>query len=110
VIRVHPDLVSEALSNLLDNAIRYTPRGGTVAVSFGLRPPAIIVSDSGPGISEAERELVFERFSRGSTGSDRGSGLGLSIVREIARLHGGEVLLQTAPQGGLQVIMQFSAG
>jgi two-component system sensor histidine kinase TctE len=109
VVRLHPDLVSEALSNLLDNAIRYTPRGGTVAVSFRVRPPELIVSDSGPGIGGAERARVLERFSRGNAGSDRGSGLGLSIVREIARLHGGEVLLQSSPQGGLQVIMQLSA-
>jgi two-component system, OmpR family, sensor histidine kinase TctE len=110
VMRVHPDLLSEALSNLLDNAIRHTPRGGTVAVSFEERPPAIVVSDSGPGIDAAERERVLERFSRGSGAADGGSGLGLAIVREIARLHGGDVLLRSAPQGGLQVVMQFALG
>jgi two-component system, OmpR family, sensor histidine kinase TctE len=107
VTRVHPDLVIEAVSNLLDNALRHTPRGGTVSVAFGSQPPAIIVSDSGPGIPMEERERMLTRFARGSSGMDQGSGLGLAIVREIARLHGGQVLLRTAPQGGLQVVLQF---
>lgn len=109
VVRVHPDLVSEALSNLLDNAIRYTPRGGRITVSFDADPPSIIVADSGSGINEAEREHVFGRFIRGGTASDQGSGLGLAIVREIMRLHGGEVLLlQAAPAGGLKAVLQFA--
>ena len=109
VIRVHPDLLSEALSNLLDNAIRHTPRGGTVAVSFGTDPPAVIVTDSGPGISEEQRGRVLERFARGSAGDGIGSGLGLAIVREIARLHGGDILLCAGPQGGLQAVLSFPA-
>lgn len=108
VVHVHPDLVSEALSNLLDNAIRYTPRGGRITVSFDTDPPSIIVTDSGPGINEAEREQVFGRFIRGTTAADQGSGLGLAIVREIMRLHGGNVLLQAAPAGGLKAVLQFA--
>ena len=108
VVRVHPDLISEALSNLLDNAIRYTPRGGRITVSFDADRPSIIVADSGPGINETERERVFGRFVRGDTAGDQGSGLGLSIVREIMRLHGGEVLLQAAPAGGLKAVLEFA--
>ena len=108
VVHVHPDLISEALSNLLDNAIRYTPRGGRITVGFNSDPPSIIVADSGAGINEDERERVFGRFIRGGTAKDQGSGLGLAIVREIMRLHGGEVLLQAAPSGGLKAVLQFA--
>jgi two-component system sensor histidine kinase TctE len=110
VVKLHPDLVTEAVSNLLDNAIRYTPPGGTVAVRFSKQPPAVIVSDNGPGIPEHERERVLERFARGNSELDEGSGLGLAIVREIMSLHGGQLLLRSAPQGGLLVILQFSSG
>ena len=70
-------------------------------------PVVIRVSDSGPGISVDEREAVFERFVRGRLASGDGSGLGLSIVRDIALLHGGKVSLAASPWGGVSVTMHF---
>ncbi len=84
------------LQNLLDNALRYVPRGGRVEVSLqalgdaGLR---LKVADDGPGIAPAEREQAFERFWRGKGHGQPGSGLGLAIVKQAARRLGGTVLL-----------------
>jgi two-component system sensor histidine kinase TctE len=94
----HRLLLREMTKNLLDNALRYTPREGTVTVRVVAGGPDLMleVEDSGPGIPEAERELVFERFYRVlGTGVD-GSGLGLPIVREIVELHGAAVRVEPA--------------
>lgn len=91
----------EMLNNLLDNAIRYTGAGGQVSVrvSFDGNDPVLSVEDNGPGIPEAERTRVFERFYRVlGTGVD-GCGLGLAIVREIAQQHGAEVTLAPGADG-----------
>lgn len=104
-------MLHEALSNVVDNAIRYTPRGGVVTVRCGLTKGRafVEVEDNGPGIDETQRERVFERFYRiaGSTGD--GCGLGLAIVREIAHRHGAEVELHAGKSGGLRVRMAFGA-
>jgi two-component system sensor histidine kinase TctE len=97
----HPILLRELMGNLLDNALRYTPRGGavTLRVVADARRVHLEIEDTGPGIAHAERELVFERFYRVlGTGVD-GSGLGLSIVREIADQHGATILVETARPG-----------
>jgi two-component system sensor histidine kinase TctE len=106
-VRMQPELLSEALGNLLDNAIRYTPTGGRVLIELAKDPARVIISDSGPGISPNERDLVFERFTRGRGALGEGSGLGLAIVREIAALHGATVILKTSKFGGLEVILSF---
>ena len=117
--------------NLVDNALRYSPPGGTVQVTWsdghhttdsadaepdapdapdlhGATGPLLTVDDSGPGIPEADRERVFERFVRGaSAGSASGSGLGLAIVRAIARRHGARLTLGSSPLGGLRVGLRF---
>jgi len=90
------DLLFQALINLLDNAIKYTPAGG--AVSLELKrcgtTADIVVSDTGSGIAEAERGKVGQRFYRlESSRSTPGSGLGLSLVKAVARLHRAELLL-----------------
>ncbi|MFL6711024.1 MAG: sensor histidine kinase [Massilia sp.] len=91
-----PVLLAQAAGNLIENALKYTPRGGTIMVS--LRADAarvhLTVADNGPGIPEAEKARVFERFYRcdASRGTD-GLGLGLSVVAAVARLHDGEVAL-----------------
>jgi two-component system sensor histidine kinase TctE len=98
----HPILLRELLNNLVDNALRYTPRGGsvTIRVAPGEGRVFLEVEDSGPGIPEGERELVFERFYRVlGTGVD-GSGLGLPIVREIADQHGASIEIDDAVPGG----------
>jgi len=96
----YPVLMGELVRNLVDNALRYTPEGGTVTARV-LRDPfgqvlVLQVEDSGPGIAPAERQRVFEPFYRAlGTGVD-GTGLGLSIVREIASRHGAEVSIDEA--------------
>lgn len=94
-------LLREMLANLVDNAIRYTPAGGRVLVESRYDEGRIelIVTDNGPGIQEAERQWVIERFYRGINAVSEGSGLGLSIAHEIVLLHGGRLDLASAPDG-----------
>jgi two-component system OmpR family sensor kinase len=98
------------LGNLVDNAIRYTPAGGTVDVAVGHAgaAPILTVTDTGPGIPPEDRERVFDRFYRGRDNKVLGSGLGLAIVRRIADRHGAKVTLGDGGGGhGLQVIVRF---
>ena len=96
-----PVLIREMLNNLIDNAIRYTPEGGQVTVRVAGTPPAVVLSveDNGPGIPEAERSRVFERFYRVLGSGQEGAGLGLAIVRDIALSHGAEVTLADGAGG-----------
>lgn len=88
-VRGDEGLLGILLRNLVDNAVRYTPRGGQVDVSVREESGRVLlrVEDTGPGVPEAERAHLVERFHRGRT-SEEGSGLGLSIVARIAELHG----------------------
>jgi two-component system, OmpR family, sensor histidine kinase TctE len=91
-------LVRELIRNLVDNAVQYTPGGGTVTVRLLPDPygqvAVLQVEDNGPGIAESERALVFQPFYRGLGTEVDGSGLGLAIVREIAERHGGTVTIE----------------
>jgi two-component system OmpR family sensor kinase len=101
------------LGNLIDNALRYTPPGGTVDVALQLREGATVleVSDTGPGIPEADRERVFDRFYRREIDRASGSGLGLAIVKNIADRHHAGILLQDRETGpGLRVCVSFPPG
>jgi signal transduction histidine kinase len=104
VIAGDAELLMEAVGNLVDNALKYTPRGGAVSLEVGREngQPAIRVRDNGPGIQPEEREAVFRRFYRGkyARSAVAGHGLGLSIVGVIARLHDGRVVVRDAPGGG----------
>lgn len=109
-----PDAIATLLSNLVDNALRYTPNGGKVDVGIALDSgrPTLSVRDSGPGIPEADRERVFDRFVRGSVaaGAVRGSGLGLSIVKRIAERHGAEIVVGPGLDGaGAGISVRFPA-
>ena len=97
------------LANLIGNALRYAPEGGSVDVSCGIHDSAawLKVADNGPGIPAEERERVFDRFYRHGGGS--GAGLGLSIVRTIARRHGAMVRLLDSEGGGLSARVEFPA-
>jgi two-component system sensor histidine kinase TctE len=96
----HALLLREVVSNLVDNALRYTPKGGTVTVRVVPDPfgqvVVLQVEDSGPGIPAGERELVFQPFYRALGTTVDGSGLGLAIVAEIAQQHGTTVVLDDA--------------
>jgi len=100
-----PESLRVLVRNLVDNAIRYTPPGGRVDVALEQRTSsrpqlALAVTDTGPGIPASERERVFDRFYRLPGSETSGSGIGLALVRSIARHHGAEVRLLDAPEGG----------
>lgn len=105
-------LLARAVRNLVDNAVRHAR--GTVALSTGIEQGYAVlrVDDDGPGIAEADRERVFERFTRLDEARSRdagGSGLGLAIVREIARSQRGDVRIDTSPLGGARFTLFFPA-
>lgn len=103
------DAVNVALRNLVDNALRYTPRGGRVDVACGYAgaKPYIRVADNGPGIAGADRARVLDRFYRVAGTSAPGCGLGLAIVHSVAQSHGAELILDDTPGGGLVVTILF---
>lgn len=96
-------------ANLVDNAIRYTPGGGRVDLTVGVEGGEawLEVADSGPGIPEAERGRVFDRFYRRHDTPEPGSGLGLAIVQAIADRHGARITLGDSPLGGLSARVSF---
>ena len=99
-----PERLGRAINNLLDNAAKFSPEGGTVDVT--LRGDELTVRDRGPGVPEAELPHIFDRFYRGAEAREHaGSGLGLAIVRQVAERHGGSVTAATAPGGGLSVTL-----
>jgi two-component system sensor histidine kinase TctE len=116
----HPLLLRELIINLVDNALQYTPRGGTVTVRVVPDPfgqvVVLQVEDSGPGIPVGERELVFQPFYRPLGNTVEGSGLGLAIVAEIGRQHGTQIDLEDAQPRvkdgaggpGLKVTLRFA--
>ena len=99
-----PDRVQQVIGNLIDNAIRWTPEGGTITVSAAPRTGGgmvVEVADTGPGILPAMREVVFEPFRSAETPEGHiGSGLGLAIARQLARALGGDVTAGDASTGG----------
>ena len=102
-------LIAQALANLMDNAVKYTPRGGRIDVSArGDRDEVrLVIDDSGPGIPCADRERVLKRFVRLDSGRHiEGAGLGLSLVAAVAHLHGAGLELSDAPDG-LRVVLTF---
>ncbi len=107
----HADALRVLVRNLLDNGVKYTPAGGTVDLSVQpTRDGALVtVEDSGPGIPEADRARVLDRFYRVSGGGATGSGLGLAIVKSIADMHGATLSLDESKRlGGLRVRVTFS--
>ena len=102
-------LFEQALLNVLDNALRYSPPGSPIRIETRLvgGQVQVRISDSGVGVSPEDRELVFEKFRRGSNAprSDGGVGLGLTICRAILRAHRGEIRLDSSPTGGALVTL-----
>jgi two-component system sensor histidine kinase MprB len=101
--------VSRAVSNLLENACKWSPRGGLIEVD--LSDGMLTVRDHGPGFEPQDLPHVFERFYR-AAGARKlpGSGLGLAIVQQTAISHGGRVSASNAPGGGAQVTISFGQG
>ena len=100
----------QILLNLLSNAVKFSPAGGVVTVRSGLKNGRayLAVEDDGPGIPEAERPRVRQRFYRSPNSPGHGSGLGLAIVDEIAALYGASVTLGSGAHGrGTLVLVQF---
>ncbi|MFQ5783898.1 MAG: sensor histidine kinase [Alphaproteobacteria bacterium] len=93
------ELLSEAVANLVENAIAHAPRGSSIAVRVTARG-TIEVLDRGPGVKDVHRAAIFERFWRAPGSANAGAGLGLAIVADIARIHGGDVAVEERPGGG----------
>ncbi len=104
--------LGRVVANLLDNAIKYTPPGGRIVASVEDAPGAIVlrVADSGVGIPQKELPRVFERFYRADPSrSQSGAGLGLSLVQAVARAHGGDVGIDSAPDRGTTIRVSLPA-
>ncbi len=109
-VHADPSLLDDLLGNLVDNALKYTQAGGSVTASTGMRNgrPFLAVEDTGPGIPEAERQRVRQRFYRLPNSAGHGSGLGLAIVDEIAQLYGASMTIGAGTGGrGTRVLVQF---
>jgi len=99
-------LIDIAVRNVVDNAIRHAPAGSDVSVAV---TPAgtVTVDDRGPGVPENQKELIFDRFWRADR-SRTGAGIGLSLVRRVARLHGGDARVEDRPGGGARFVLAFA--
>jgi two-component system sensor histidine kinase MprB len=106
LVRGEPERIQRAVSNLVDNALKWSPDGGTVEIE--LAGGDLAVRDHGPGLAEADLPHIFERFYRAdSARALPGSGLGLAIVRQAAEAHGGQVHAANAPGGGALLRVSF---
>jgi two-component system sensor histidine kinase MprB len=100
------DLLARAFSNVLDNAVKYSPAGGTITVT--LKGGTVRIGDDGHGVTQDERPFVFDRFFRSEASrATPGTGLGLSITESVVRQHGGTVAVTDAPSGGAQFVLTF---
>jgi len=102
-LAMRPEAVRHILQNLLDNAVKYGPNEQTITVSLGQREGEILlaVSDEGPGVPVREREAIWMPFTRGAAAKAKGgSGIGLTIVRDVVVQHGGRSWVEPASSGG----------
>jgi two-component system sensor histidine kinase TctE len=104
-----PVLIQNAVRNLIDNAMKYGPAEGSIEISVSARPrPRITVCDHGSGFPTNEIRTLTTRFQRGANAKDTiGSGLGLTIARDVAMAHGGGIELENQPEGGACVTLSF---
>ena len=113
VVRADPARVRQAVANLVDNAVKYTPPGGHVRVEVGVEGGLAVVrvADDGPGVPPADRPRIWDRLFRGDRSrSERGLGLGLSVVRAVAEAHGGAAAHEDAPGGGSRFTLRLPPG
>jgi signal transduction histidine kinase len=101
-----------ALSNLLDNALKFTPAGGQVEIGAERKGETVQlwVRDSGPGIDPADQPHIFERFYRGRSSPAEGSGLGLAIVQSVVQAHGGQISVESKPDAGSLFVIELPQG
>lgn len=108
-------LLGEMIRNLLDNAFKYTPIGGSVTLTVRADPPACVVDDSGPGVAQSEQNRIFAPFARvaltdsGTGAPVAGTGLGLAIVREVADAHNASVRVERSTLGGARFVVSFTS-
>ena len=106
-----PVRIGQAIENLVSNAVKYSPESGRIEVSLSAKGDRVVltVRDEGIGIPEAKIPLIFERFYRVEEGSKtvKGTGLGLFITREIVRMHGGTIRVESAPGEGSTFIVEL---
>lgn len=104
-----PILIQNAVRNLIDNAMKYGPSESSVEITVSKKPtPQITVCDHGPGFPEQEIDSLTARFQRGANAANTiGSGLGLTIARDVASAHGGQIKLANQPEGGACVTLSF---
>jgi len=110
VIEGNRSLIAQALANLVDNGIKYTPAGGKVRIRTDVNSNGVdlSVADSGPGIPEADRPRVIERFVRlEASRNSPGTGLGLSLVAAVAHFHHAELVLEDNVPTGLKAVLRF---
>jgi len=113
LVRYDAVLIERVLCNLLENAVKYTPAGSTIALGAATAGTMlrVTVSDNGPGLPAGQEEAIFEKFTRGENESARpGVGLGLSICRAVVAAHGGTIGASTAPEGGAAVTFTLPLG
>ncbi len=103
-------LIGQALINMLDNAIKFSPPSARILFQASMRKEVILLSvqDEGPGVAPEELSKIFEKFYRGSSSSgSSGTGLGLSICRGIVEAHGGRIWAENTSKGGLTVLISL---
>ena len=106
--------MTQVLVNLLDNALRYTPAGGTISLAARQIPEgvAVVVKDTGPGIPAEDLSHLFERFYKGDKSRQReegGSGLGLAIAKSLVEVQGGQIRVESKPGEGATFIIELPA-
>ena len=104
VVIGHAALLDAAISNIIDNALRYSPAEEAVSVAVDA-VGRVVIEDRGPGVSDALKMRIFDRFARGDTRTGDGAGIGLALARRIAELHGGVVYVEDRPGGGARFVL-----
>lgn len=108
IVRGHPGGMSILIRNILENAVKYTPEGGTLHVQL-TQDGLLEIADTGAGLSDADKGRVFKRFTRADSSGQSGSGLGLAIAEWVAHAHGVKILLEDNLPSGLKVKIQWTA-
>jgi signal transduction histidine kinase len=108
LVRGNAFAIDDAIRNLVENAVAHAPAGSEIVVSAH-DEGSVAVSDCGPGVPTQDRERIFERFWRGKAAPAHGAGLGLAIVTEIMKAHGGSTRVTEGPKGGAVFTLAFQA-